>query len=757
MDLEYVRKNLHESHQKNRVIISFSEYIELVKKNPRNHLRSATEYILNTLESFGTTPPTDEDHDHLRFKMFELGTEGGQKIIGGEHIQNEIYAGLKSSQASPRSQKLILLHGPNGSAKSSTVDSIAYGMQQYSETDDGAVYRFNWIFPADRELLPKPKGHASSIGFGDQNPAGLKQNITSFAHLEDHKIAARIISEFKESPLFLIPMPYRENLLKEWISENQQIPIEEIEIPFMYKQNGLSKKNFQIFQNLLNGYQGDLFSVLQHIQVERFYYSKRYRIGLSTVEPQMHIDAREKQLTMDQNYANLPTVLHTISFHQAEGELVEANRGMIEFSDFLKRPLESFKYLISTIETNVLNLSSGPVSLDVAYIATTNEKHLDSFKTLPDFSSFKGRMELITVPYLLRTSLEQQIYATDIETIQKIKPISPHSLNILCTWAVMTRLRQPDVETYPEEIRPIILKLGPLEKMRLYEDQSLSPTFSRQEESKLKEYKNKIRNETLHSVAYEGRFGASARELRRILYRIAQSRKYKSMTPIDILAELEVFVADRSVHEFLQFEPRGEYHDVKGFIQTLKKHFLSVYEAEVVESMDLADPSEYTNLLRRYVENVVAEVKNEKILDEATSSYLPASQKIMENIEKIICLEGLKSDFRHSILSRVAAYRLEQPNIELKLAEVFPDLLDKIKSHYNQKYQIKLYTITNTIIAILEKSSHLNYESDLDLAEKTIQNLKSKFGYDENSTLVCIKALIKNKNLVGPPHEKISE
>ena len=61
--------------------------------------------------------------------------------------------------------KLILLHGPNGSAKTSTVEKIAHAIELYSQQDEGAVYKFNWIFPNDTDLLPKTLNTNTKIGF----------------------------------------------------------------------------------------------------------------------------------------------------------------------------------------------------------------------------------------------------------------------------------------------------------------------------------------------------------------------------------------------------------------------------------------------------------------------------------------------------------------------------------------------------------------------------------------------------------------
>ena len=56
----------------------------------------------------------------------------------------------------------------------------------------------------------------------------------------------------------------------------------------------LSHRNRQIFEALLASYHGDLAKVLRHVQVERFFVSRRYRQAASTVEPQLAVDAHVK-------------------------------------------------------------------------------------------------------------------------------------------------------------------------------------------------------------------------------------------------------------------------------------------------------------------------------------------------------------------------------------------------------------------------------------------------------------------------------
>src|SRR5439155_855895 len=197
--------------------------------------------------------------------------EGGAPVVGQEEVQNAIYRILHSFVRAGRVHKLILLHGPNGSAKSSLVAALQRALEDYSRKDEGALYRFNWIFPNERLV----KG---SIGFGETKLG--TGAVETYAHLEGEQIDARLACEMRDQPL------------------------------------------------------------------------------------------------------------------------VSGNRDVIEFSDLLKPPLEHYKYLLGTVETGIARMNHFLLHLDSVLVASTNEKHLSAFKEMGDFASFKGRIELVRVPYL---------------------------------------------------------------------------------------------------------------------------------------------------------------------------------------------------------------------------------------------------------------------------------------------------------------------------------------------------------------------
>src|SRR5689334_19687102 len=107
--------------QKRRVILTFQGFIGLVKDSPRPMIRNAAEYIRDTFDHYGKRM---EDVGRAkasvqRFKLFDTGTEKNGSIIGGEPVQGELYNILQGFVRQGYINKLILLHGPNGSAKSS--------------------------------------------------------------------------------------------------------------------------------------------------------------------------------------------------------------------------------------------------------------------------------------------------------------------------------------------------------------------------------------------------------------------------------------------------------------------------------------------------------------------------------------------------------------------------------------------------------------------------------------------------------------
>ena len=387
-------------------------------------------------------PPGEEQHYRARDAV----------LVGQEELQAEIYRVLGNFVQEGRANRLILMHGPNGSAKSTAAACILRALEHYSTLDEGAVYRFHWVFPSRKTTR-------GSIGFGGEVRASAAG--ASYAHLEEDQIDARLVIELRDHPLFLLPLDDRRSLVQRLYDDDSAK-----EPPPDWLMSGrLSHKNQQVFEALLVANSGSLAETLRHVQVERYFISRGYRLGAVTLGPELSVDAGERQITADRSLASLPTALQATTLYEAHGELIEAAGGVVEFSDLLKRPLDAFRYLQLTLETGEVALPQQTVQTNVVMIGSANEVHLNAFREHPEFPSFRGRFELVRAPYLRSAVDEQLIYDSQVVPFVT-RHVAPHATRVAAEFAVLTRMRQPEAKRYPDTLAPLVSSLTAAEKTR---------------------------------------------------------------------------------------------------------------------------------------------------------------------------------------------------------------------------------------------------------------------------------------------------
>src|SRR5216684_2861548 len=629
--LQSVGEQVQLSFLRNKTILAFQEYMEVYFERPRVHARDAAQYIRDCFDFYGSETVQRSSGPVRRFKLFDrpfdLGPnssqegEGGAPICGQEEVQNAIYRILSGFVRAGRMNKLILLHGPNGSAKSSIVAAIQRGLEDYSRKEEGQLYRFNWIFPSEKLV----KG---SIGFGETKNGGPR--VESYAHLEGEQVDARIHCELKDHPLFLLPRGERQRVVRESTK-----PDDTFQLSAGILEGELCHKCRQIYAALLQSYNGDVLKVLRHVQVERFYLSRRYMIGAVTVEPQMSVDADYRQVTSDRSHGALPGALQNLSLYEPFGPLVAGNRGVIEFSDLLKRPLEHYKYLLGTIETGIARMNHFLLHLDSVLVASSNEKHLSAFKEMGDFASFKGRIELVRVPYLRRVSEEQRVYEFRLkETVGK--HVAPHATEVAALWAVLTRLKKPVGDRYKGDLRKLVDHMTPLEKAYLYDAGRAPDRLSSTQTREVKKHLQDLWREADAYPNYEGRTGASAREIKTALLNAAQNPSYKCLNALAVLEELEALCKDKSIYEFLQQEVVDGYHDHEEFVRATENEYLDRVDDEVRESMGLISEQQYRELFERYLQHVSHWLKGERMLNRMTGDMERPDEGRMVEMESIV-------------------------------------------------------------------------------------------------------------------------
>ncbi len=743
-----VRTRFEESKR----VLSFDEYLLLATQEPYKALRDSAHYVLDAIEYYGTREVIIRGQPHKRFKLFDQEfSRKDLRVIGQEKVQNQFSQVLTGFVRSGKTNKLIVLHGPNGSAKSSFVRALFEGLENYSQTMDGRIFHFSWIFPVDSfeklgmGIAAKRDGEGSSSA-----------PTQSFAKLDPQKVGAVVRSELHENPLFVIPKSERQLLFQEWLDKastpQEKEKLNSVKDTFL---NGeLSHKNALIFEALLNDYNGDFRKILKHVRVERLYLSKRFRKGIVTVEPQFGVDANIRQVTLDRSMANLPPALQSLNLFQLEGDLVDGNRGLIEYNDFLKRPLEHFKYLLGTCETGTVNLSHVVAFLDTVFLATTDERHLEGFREHPEYPSFKSRLEFIKVPYLLRFSEEENIYLDTAKRASAHKELMPHTTKVIALWAVLARLKRPLIKNKSPILTRILENLTPLAKARLYDSGELPEKLTDEERKEIKSHLEDLIEEQQNQPYYEGLLGPSARELKAVIQAAAQNEQFLTLGPNAIFSELKKIVRRPMDFEYLRLEPNHGFHAFDELIDVVYQEWINWVDREMRLSLELQNDAQFVESLSKYMNHVTQHIRSEKIKNRITGKNEDPDQDLMIDFENQIGASGDVEEFRKNLISRLGAWTVENSSYDktkgMPFEKIFPDLLEKLhkRHHDSQVSRIRAMgevLIDANAIATAEFSSG-NQESlseSKQMAIKAYEGLQSKFGYGKLGAKEALVALMK--------------
>lgn len=737
-----VSSDTRESYTRNRRVMSFTEYLALFVKDPKRQVRSASHYVRDVFEHFGVETVRTARGQVQRYRLFDCPWEHGKdRLFGQEEVQAAVYRLVSNFAREGRTNRLVLLHGPNGSAKSTLIGCIQRAMEHYSSLDEGALYKFNWIFPVQKLVR-------GGIGFTGAPTAATDTPTDSFAYLEDELIEAKIVDELRDHPLLLLPQPKRLALIQQQLAHELEAGFKPAE---KLLTGDLSHRNRQIFEALLSSYHGDLAKVLRHVQVERFFVSRRYRQAVATVEPQLAVDARTRQLTMDRSLASLPPALQSLTLYEYQGEVVDGNRGLIEYADLLKRPLDAFKYLLGTVEQGRLSLDVANLEIDTVFLGSTNEGYLAAFKEVPDFQSFKGRIELVRAPYLLDYKVEQRIYDEHLHTVIGAagdRHIAPHVSWVTALWAVLTRMRKPMIEKYPKGISELVGRIGPIDKALLYAGEEPSEGFSSEQLRDLRAAVERIARESDSYPNYEGRSGASPREMKLLLMNAAQSPKFRCVSPFAVFEELEELVKAVTIYEFLKQEPlSGGYHEHRKFIFQVRDRLIDVIDDEVRSSMGLVEERRYIEQFDRYVTQVSHWVRREKVRNPVTGADEDPSEEYMGDIERILNVgaSGRREDFRREVISKIGAWSLDHKGQKPDYEVIFPRQLTDLRESFFSERKKQVRRINEDLLVYMTDGPARMQPDHAEAAKNTLAALKSRYGYCDDCARDAVLALVKKR------------
>ena len=608
--------------------MSFAQYIDLVYAHPRL-IRTAHQLVYDMIMAKGVEERKMFRKTYTHYNFFD---NSEIPIFGLNESLDRLVKFFKGgARGFGPEKRVLLLHGPVGSSKSTICRSLKRGLESYSKTDEGAWYTFCW--------------------------KDLPEDV--YASKEDE-------SPMHEDPIKLIPATIRQNLVKELNGIMVEATPEEDRTALyrLVSDGDLDPRSKKFMQLLLKEYRGDWSKIVnEHIVVIRKTFSEADRVGIATFQPKDEKNQDSTELTGDINWGKLPhygsdSDPRAFNF---DGEFCVGNRGVVEFIEMLKLAKEFLYDLLgASQEQSIKPKKFAQVSVNTVLIGHTNNPEYEKLKNDQTMEALRDRTVKIDIPYLLKWKDELNILEHYYGNNKVNQHIAPHTLEIAALWTVLTRL-QDDKEG----------KLSLTDKAKLYDGQYL-PGWT---EDAVKELKDKHPDEGMYG-------GISCRYTQdKIANCLASRHDYINM--FMVLNELKEGLDQSSL-----ITNKDELNRYINCIDLARKELDEILKNEVQKAL-VGDEDAIVRLCGNYIDNVMAYINDSKIINPITHQEQEPDGRLMRSIEeKIEIPEVGVDDFRRMLAAFIGnlahegkSFRWDSnPKLKKALeAKLFEDTKDHIK------------------------------------------------------------------------------
>ena len=369
---------------------TFGEFLEkILPAAPESIARNSHQYIWDMIRWQGS----EKNHGtHVRYKLF------ADELFGIDDALERLADYFKAASAgSETGRRLLLLLGPPSGGKSSIVILLKRGLEEYSRTDEGALYAIQGC-------------------------------------------------PVHESPLHLVPYTMRPQF-----RETYGVDIVGDLCPLCRTRLGERRGTGrdELADASAHRHEDKIAGDFMQMPVHRIFISEAGRNGIGTYAPH------------DPTTADIADLVGSVDLSKVaqygdegdprawswSGAMYAASRGLLEMIEILKVKRE-FLYLLLTLtqEKNVKVSRFPLIYLDEAIVAHTNLAEFRKFLQESENEALLDRMVIIQVPYTMNYKQEARIYRKLISSATAFKEthLDPHVVDTAAVFAILTRLHEGD-------------------------------------------------------------------------------------------------------------------------------------------------------------------------------------------------------------------------------------------------------------------------------------------------------------------------
>ena len=214
---------------------SFEDYLNMVLEHPQV-ARTAFQRMYDMIAGYGSRQFKEYKKEITHWNFFDDPIDGGKDAIFGldVHLMKLVNTFKAAAAGYGPEKRVILLHGPVGSSKSTIARMLKKGLEVYSKTPEGAMYTYSWI------------------------------NLAEVLKMEDV-----MRSPMNQEPLYLIPPERREAVLAVINKGRDRANLVRLE-------GDLSPACRYIYMELMKHYNGDWEKIIKN-------HTSVHRLALATV------------------------------------------------------------------------------------------------------------------------------------------------------------------------------------------------------------------------------------------------------------------------------------------------------------------------------------------------------------------------------------------------------------------------------------------------------------------------------------------
>ena len=392
---------------------------------------------------------------------------------------------------------------------------------------------------------------------------------------------------------------------------------------------------------------------IEEMPVTRVLFSEAKRVGIGTFAPS---DPKSQDIADLTGSIDFSTISQYGSesdprAYRFDGELNKANRGLMEFQEMLKCDEKFLWNLLSlTQEGNFKAGRFALISADELIVAHTNETEYRSFIANKKNEALHSRMIVMRIPYNLKVSEEERIYAkligqSDIRGMH----IAPAALWTAAVFSVLSRLK--------ESKKPGV---DPLKKMYLYDGVEVDGAKSGDAQELRKEFMDE---------------GMSGVDPRYVINRISSALIKGDKPCINALDVLKSLKEGLDQHASISREERER---LLNFITLARQEYDHKARTEVQRAFVYSFEDSAHTMMNNYLDNVEAYCNGFKMKDPITEEEREPDEKLMRAIEEQIGItENQKKAFREEILIKISTLARRGRKFEYTSHEMLKEAIEK--------------------------------------------------------------------------------